>query len=130
LWGSADKYKEIKNSEAEMKSLTRRSILAIALLAVAFSFCTGLLEAATKHDIFETSERIKELNQKISAAYEELRVLNEEGGEHAQEQAQLIMAEIKEMKAELSVLEQSLASMKSGGPKLRSGKGDPRDRRR
>ena len=113
-----------------MKSLNRKSVLAIALLAVAFSLCSGLLEAVTKHDLFEVSERIKELKQRINAAYEELRILNEEGGEHAQERAQVIMSEIKEMKAELSVLEQSLASMKSGGPKLRSGKGDPRDRRR
>ncbi|OGK11544.1 MAG: hypothetical protein A2W80_17015 [Candidatus Riflebacteria bacterium GWC2_50_8] len=104
-------------------------MLAVALLVVAFSFCSGLLEAVIKHDIFEVSARIKELKQKISAAYEELRILNEEGGEHAQERAQVIMAQIKEMNAELTVLEQSLASMKSGGPKLRSGKGDPRDRR-
>lgn len=112
-----------------MKSFTRKNCLAVALLVVAFSFCSGLLEAVSKHDIFEVGERIKELKQQISAAYEELRVLNEEGGEHSQEQAQVIMAQIKEMKAELGVLEQSLASMKSGGPKLRSGKGDPRDRR-
>jgi len=113
-----------------MKSLTSKSLLAVVLLAVAFVFCSGLLEAASKHDIFEVGEKIKVLKQKINTAYEELRVLNEEGGEHSQEQAQVIMAQIKEMKEELCVLEQSMASMKSGGPKLRSGKGDPRDRRR
>ncbi|EKD83142.1 MAG: hypothetical protein ACD_39C00861G0001 [uncultured bacterium] len=107
-----------------MKSLTRRSFLAVALLVMVFSLCSGLLEAVTKQDLFEVGERIKELKKQITAAYEELRVLNEEGGEHSQEQAQLIMAQIKEMKAELSVLEQSQASMKSGGPKLRSGSGD------
>ncbi|PKL46022.1 MAG: hypothetical protein CVV42_17925 [Candidatus Riflebacteria bacterium HGW-Riflebacteria-2] len=96
---------------------------AMVVLVVVFSLCTGLLQAVSKHDIYEAGQRIKELQQSIDKAYEELRLLNEEGGEQSQEQAQVLMAEIREMKAELTVLKKSLESMKSGGPKLRNGSG-------
>ncbi|MBU1105929.1 MAG: hypothetical protein KKB51_04600 [Candidatus Riflebacteria bacterium] len=112
-----------------MQSFTRRSLSAIVLLAMVFSFFSGILHANSKHDMFETSEKIARLKAEIRAAHEELRRLNEEGGEQAQEQAQVLMAQIKELKAELKVLEQSLDSMKKGGSKLRSDKVDPRYRR-
>jgi septal ring factor EnvC (AmiA/AmiB activator) len=94
------------------------------VLVVVFSLCSGLLQAVTKHDLYEVSQKIKELQQRIDEAYAELRLLNEEGGEQSQEQAQVLMAEIREMQAELNVLKKSLESMKNGGPKLRkSGSG-------
>lgn len=102
-----------------MKSLTSRNFVKVALIVV-FSLCCGLLQAVTKNDIFEASHKVSALKKQISKAYEELRILNEEGGEHSQEQAQILMAEIREMKEELAVLEKSLESMKNGGPKLRS----------
>ncbi len=110
-----------------MKSLTRKSF-AMVVLVVVFSLCCGLLQAVTKHDIYETSQKIKELQQQIDKAYAELRLLNEEGDEQSQEQAQLLMAEIREMQAELNVLKKSLESMKNGGPKLRNSNGALADR--
>lgn len=101
-----------------MNSLTSKGYTKIALI-VAFVLCCGLLQAVTKNDIFEAGHKISALKKQISKAYEELRILNEEGGAHAQEQAQVLMDEISEMKEELAVLEKSLESMKSGGPKLR-----------
>ncbi len=102
-----------------MKSLTSKNFVKVALIVV-FSLCCGLLQAVTKNDIFEASHKVSALKKQISKTYEELRILNEEGGEHSQEQAQILMAEIREMKEELAVLEKSLESMKNGGPKLRS----------
>lgn len=97
---------------------------AMLVLVVVFSLCSGLLQAVTKHDIYEVSQKIRELQQRVDEAYAELRLLNEEGGEQSQEQAQVLMAEIREMQAELKVLKKSLESMKNGGPKLRkSGSG-------
>lgn len=112
-----------------MKSLTRRNLSATVLLAMVFAFCGGLLHANSKHEMFEASEKIMRLKAEIHSAYEELRLLNEEGGEHSQEQAQIIMAQIKELKAMLKILEESLDSMKKGGSKLRSNQSDPRYRR-
>jgi septal ring factor EnvC (AmiA/AmiB activator) len=101
-----------------MKNLIAKNLLGVVII-VLFTLCCGMLQAASKHDIFETSQKIKTLKKQIDQAYVELRKLNEEGGEHAQEKAQLLMAEIREMKSELSVLEQSLENMKNGGSKLR-----------
>lgn len=102
-----------------MNFFTSKSFVKVALIVV-FSLCCGLLQAVSKNDLFEAGQKISALKKQISKAYEELRILNEEGGEHSQEQAQILMDEIREMKEELTVLEKSLESMKNGGPKLRS----------
>lgn len=97
-----------------MKPLISKS--GIGLMILAFVFCLfGTVASASKLEMYELGERIRVLQGKIDVAYEELRKLNEEGGEQAQEQAQLIMGMIKEMKAEKQVLQKNLEKLKNNG---------------
>lgn len=96
-----------------MKNLVSKKSIATVLVLFVFTLFGSMLQAATKHEMFEVGQEIRELNQRITLAYEELRKLNEEGGPEAQEQAQLIMSEIKEMKADLKTLKAVLENMKN-----------------
>lgn len=96
-----------------MISLINRS--GIGLLVLSLVFCLfGSMASASKLEIYELSQRIREVQTKIDQAYEQLRKLNEEGGEQAQEEAQLLMALIKELKAEKQGLEKSMDKLKKG----------------
>lgn len=96
-----------------MKSLIIRN--GIGLLVLTLVFCLfSSVASASKLEMYEIGERIKELDMKIDRAYEDLRKLNEEGGAAVQEEAQVIMSLIKEMKAEKQALQSSLAKLKNG----------------
>lgn len=97
-----------------MKPLISKSGIGLMILALVFCLF-GTVASASKLEMYELGQRIRELDVKIEAAYEELRKLNEEGGEQAQEQAQLVMAMIKEMKAEKQVLQKNLDKLKNNG---------------
>lgn len=97
-----------------MKNYCNRKSICIILTLFVFSMVGSLLQAAVnKQQLFEIGQQIRELNEKISEAYEELRKLNEEGGPAAQEQAQLIMMQIKEMKEDLKTLKAVQENMKN-----------------
>ncbi|MFZ5952292.1 MAG: hypothetical protein ACOYXC_16435 [Candidatus Rifleibacteriota bacterium] len=96
-----------------MNNLINKRSICIALVLFVFALCGSMLQAASKHEMFEVGQKISELNQKITEAYEELRKLNEEGGPEAQEQAQVIMMQIKEMKEDVKTLKAVLDNMKN-----------------
>ncbi len=96
---------ENKMEAAPMKSLVSKNSIFLMVMVFLFSFVASMASAVNKQEMFELGERIRVLQNRITDAYEELRKLNEEGGDQAQEQAQIVMAQIKEMKIELQKLQ-------------------------
>jgi septal ring factor EnvC (AmiA/AmiB activator) len=99
---------------APMKSLVSKNSIFLMVMVFLFSFVASMASAVNKQEMFELGERIRVLQNRITDAYEELRKLNEEGGDQAQEQAQIVMAQIKEMKIELQKLQKNLEKLKKG----------------
>lgn len=97
-----------------MSSLIRKSGICLILVAFVFSMIGSALHAASKHELFELSKNIKQTKSQISNLQAELRKLNEEGGPQAQEQAQVIMAQIKELREQLKGMEKNLEHLKNG----------------
>ncbi len=95
-----------------MSSFNRKSWLGLILLAFVFSLTGSTLFAVTKHQIFELSQQIKQKQSQVNKLYAELRKLNEEGGPEAQEKAQVIMAEIVELKEQIGELQRNLEELK------------------
>ncbi|HMM58509.1 MAG TPA: hypothetical protein PKC25_00095 [Candidatus Rifleibacterium sp.] len=95
-----------------MSSFNRKSWLCLILLAFVFSLTGSTLLAVTKHQIFELSQQIKQKQSQVNKLYAELRKLNEEGGPEAQEKAQVIMAEIVELKEQIGELQRNLEQLK------------------
>lgn len=93
-------------------TVTRNGICLI-LVAFVFSFLASALSAATKTEIYELSQKIKQKQAKITTLYAELRKLNEEGGPEAQEKAQIIMEQIKALREEVTILKKNLNQIKS-----------------
>lgn len=97
-----------------MNSLTRKAGICLILVAFVFSLLGSALQAASKQELFELGKNIKQTKSQISNLQTELHKLNEEGGPQAQEQAQVIMAQIKELKEQLKGMEKSLEQLKNG----------------
>lgn len=97
-----------------MAALIRKNGIALILAVFVFSLFASMA-SASKLELKELGDRIRNLQEKIDRAYEELRKLNEEGTEQDQEQAQLIMAQIKEMQSEIYELQKNIEVIKNGG---------------
>lgn len=96
-----------------MNTLINKRNIGLVLVLFVFAMVSSLLQAASKQEMYEVGQQISELNAKIKVAYEELRRLNEEGGPNSQEQAQVIMMQIKDMKEDLKTLKSVLDNMKN-----------------
>lgn len=95
-----------------MSSLSRKNGICIILFAFVLSLIGSALHAASKHEIYQLSQQIKQKQNQINTLYAELRKLNEEGGPEAQEKAQIVMAQICELKQELGELQKDMQKLK------------------
>ncbi len=91
----------------------KRNGICLILVAFVFSLFTCSLAAATKTEIYELSQQIKQKQTQITSLYAELRKLNEEGGPDAQEKAQIIMEQIKVLREDVARLKKNLDQIKS-----------------
>lgn len=96
-----------------MNTLINRKNIWLVLTLFVFAMVGSILQAATKQEMFEVGQEIREIQAGIKVAYEELRKLNEEGGPDSQEEAQIIMQQIKEMKEDLRTMKAVLDNMKN-----------------
>lgn len=93
-------------------SVTKRSIWLVLTIFI-ISMLGSAVQAASKQEMYEVSQKIKQLNEKVKQAYIELRKLNEEGGPEAQIKAQKLMKQIKGYKADIYTLKAVLKNMKN-----------------
>ncbi|GEM_PF-1346249 len=95
-----------------MISFSRKNAICVVLFAFVLSLIGNVLYAASKHEIYQLSQRIKQKQTQIDNLYAELRKLNEEGGPESQEKAQIVMAQICELKKELAELHKNMQKLK------------------
>ncbi|MGM0600501.1 MAG: hypothetical protein ACQETH_11885 [Candidatus Rifleibacteriota bacterium] len=93
-------------------SVTKKTIWLVLTIFI-ISMLGSAVQAASKHEMYEVSQKIKQLNEEIRLAYIELRKLNEEGGPEAQVEAQKLMEKIQGHKADVYTLKAVLKNMKN-----------------